>query len=297
MSNELENYQAHGCTVSISYDEGPANPWEDWDGLPPIMVFSESLTEYGEWPSLAELVNKKWHKLKNSVVVDGYTLHTAQKVYARDYQCGMNEAREQVINDDLPDEPSGWGDAERYFTLYAQALTANGIPCLHTQRNGCSQGRSVQLLLMLDDDTKPKKKADHEKALESNADLYAAWAFGDVYCYDVTDQNDDHVDGCSGFYGDGGLEQAKADAESAAQAHSESEQARRVKLPNDPVVIRAMVDAGHTVTAGPQGGDRLGKDQHGWYYIQSEVSGSCVGLTSRDGKELNSHAFYYEVKA
>lgn len=301
MSNELENYQAHGCTVSIQYDDSPANPWEAWDSQPPLMAYSDHQSTYGDFPDLAALINKKWHKLKSQLHIDGQTLHTAQKIEARDCGITLTEAREQVI-DDLVNQvqhPHSYNDAREQFDILSAIYEAHGITCLNACRRGHSQGDFVRLFIALTPDWLKAtgcKKADADKILKSSADLYAAWAFGDVYGYTVTDKNGDDVDSCWGFYGDEGLKDGKFEAESAAEHHSQSEAARRVKLPNDPVVIRAMVDAGHRVIAGPEGGDVVEKDNKGQYLIRCLVNDYCISLTSHDGKQLNSRVFYYLPK-
>lgn len=108
------------------------------------------------------------------------------------------------------------------------------MPCHQTQSNGYSQGDSVLLLAVATPEWRKKAGAPDDCADQCKAacELYAAWAWGDVYgIMEITDPDGDELEHGSvwGFYGsdhkksgllDSALDSIACHKESSARVHS-----------------------------------------------------------------------------
>lgn len=208
MENLATTEQHKGVTISIHYDTNSENPFENWDGLAPLMMqsgsrYSKNVTDY----SKGDINNY----LKD-VLTDGQIIR---------HQTALADAFEVNIEDlDKEDKISEIryeiGKSENFDALTILCELAK-VPHLNTYSRGYSQGSHADIFIC---ETPEFLKVTGLKELtietmESGAELFGHWAWGDVYSFITEDENGDILDSCSGFYGDdynksGLMEEAKS---------------------------------------------------------------------------------------
>lgn len=253
--------EAHGFTVRAVRDESPESPWDAWDGQPPLIVYYDrSLDEKGDVPNpLADMsdsfIARNWRALCK--IFDQSP--DAAKERKADYgYFKIADAKRELLDEWLDDiRPSRYsGHAGDYMTAMGELCELRGWPSLSASSHGYSQGDYAELLLIFSPayakeigaawPRSAKAKAEARERLKSDAKLWGAWAWGDVYGFVIEsldsdgDPDGDCLDSCFGFYGDdfawSGL--AEAAAESLAYIRKERKAKRLAKLKE---LIRARV--------------------------------------------------------
>jgi hypothetical protein len=231
-------------------DDSPENPFTSWDCNPPTLVFYDrSVTGYagGKRDDSAvtvydflPLVSLK----KCREILTDLAGEDDAKRLSKEYGNARDALGEYVIWDAI-NNPRYWGEAGKYFDLLESLAIAAKIPHYNGQRNGYSQGHCTLVFVALLPATlaawgNDKKwiKEHGAKSAESTADLYAAWAYGDVYGYTIAevipgdededeDEDEDFTgESCWGYYGDdheksGLLEDAYGAVERLVKAREE----------------------------------------------------------------------------
>lgn len=271
--------------IHILQDTTPANPWSDWDGQPPLLVVSgRDTAEYGldaKCPQFTEqAVRQYWremlgHIVQNSEVgVNGrrlwFTYDTTWRglmAFARAEYDTHGYPLWEVLADAFAEHVNGEHLTDR-IELLAEVYEWLGMPAVTTSASGYCQGDYIEGLLVATPEW--RKEVGNEsctdeqvrKSLRSDFDTYAAYAFGDVYGWVLTEHNPDHsphtwwggvavfqhdggakypdgeIDSCWGFYGSNhaksGLKGAALDAvayetQRAAEDEARADAARLVE--------------------------------------------------------------------
>ena len=205
----------HGYTANIDNDDFPENPWESWDGQPPILVFHDSsLTTYKDSLSLRDIYReipvrcfgpKGRQPILDAMGIEPGDAHR----YLGDRGKAKAEDWYNAIAEILPENPGGWTSATKFFEMLEFLCTLAKIPCKWARSNGYSQGHaSLVFVAAMPQWVKEvgwnPPKADQQESLQADIDLYSAWAWGDVYGVkeilrpDSTEVPDSS---CWGFYG------------------------------------------------------------------------------------------------
>lgn len=249
-----------GFTVKAIRDESAESPWEAWDGQPPLIVYYDrSLDEKGDVPNpLAGMsdsfIARNWRALCK--IFDQAPDAAQERKADYDFE-RIADAKRELLDEWLEEiKPSRYsGHAGDYMTALGELCELRGWPSLSTSSHGYSQGDYAELLLIFSPDYAkaigakwPRTKAAKAEArerLKSDAKLWGAWAWGDVYGFVIEPSDDselpgDCLDSCFGFYGDDFTESglAEAAAESLAYIRKERRERRLAKLKE---LIRARV--------------------------------------------------------
>jgi len=208
---------AHGYTAEIYPDASPENPFGLWDCLPPIAVLN--------WERYhAKLENYAGDELTLKTLLafipaEKWTSRAGKREILAALPFSIKEAKDAIrkagsFRDAITDElaydlrPSGWSEWAEYFDAMRALAAIAGIPCHLTQSNGYSQGDSALVFTAAlpawveRAGTAPEYQ---HQACKHAADLWSAWAWGDVWGvarivspdgYEVEDAS------CWGFYGD-----------------------------------------------------------------------------------------------
>lgn len=250
-----------GLTIRAVQDSDASNPWDDCDGLAPLLwTNGDGLNDetdkrgnYGDAESplstrSAAWISRHWAELVRIVAPDyapDVLAAEALEEYGRPAGDAKRSKLEEILADDKPSGSYGaWSQACTYFDKLESLWRLLGVAALDFQRNGYSQGDSVRGLLVA---TPEWIKAmgitaghDMQADLERQADLFGAWAFGDVYGYQIEDSDGETLDSCYGFYGSdfdqSGL--AEAATESADHILGNARKLRQDRLKR---LIRARV--------------------------------------------------------
>lgn len=249
-----------GFIVKAIRDESAESPWEAWDGQPPLIVYYDrSLDEKGDVPNpLAGMsdsfIARNWRALCK--IFDQAPDAAQERKADYDFE-RIADAKRELLDEWLEEiKPSRYsGHAGDYMTALGELCELRGWPVLSTSSHGYSQGDYAELLLIFSPDYAkaigakwPRTKAAKAEArerLKSDAKLWGAWAWGDVYGFVIEPSDDselpgDCLDSCFGFYGDDFTESglAEAAAESLAYIRKERRERRLAKLKE---LIRARV--------------------------------------------------------
>lgn len=244
-----------GLVIRAIQDSDCSNPWHDSDGMAPLIWTSgdsfndESGAYYIESPLKRfsdYALGRKWRELCQALDVDPGELEAEIKLERKDYGGRLADYRRDKLEERLGElKPSGrsWGAACDYLAALETLWQLAGIEALDFQRNGYSQGDSVRGLLVALPEWREAMgiKAGHDMRadLESQADVFGAWAFGDCYGYVIEAADSDgepdgeQLDSCWGFIGDdfeksGLAEQALSSADYIL-ASAKKRKAERVK--------------------------------------------------------------------
>lgn len=254
-----------GFRVTAELDSDARNPWKDMDCLAPLVTYSDrSVTEYGDMPDpIAAMsdsfINRHWRELCDIFDMPESEARVLKRAYS--YNCGIAEVKRDLLNEWLGNE--GERDTMR---IKGELFDLLGWPTLSTTSRGYSQGDWAELLLVytpahaaacgIKFPRSAKAKAAALADLESTADLWGYWAWGNVYgavieAWDGKKVIGDPLDSCWGFYGDEYAESGLAEyAESEIAAIRRQRKAARVaKLKTlirarVPVAIRADIMKG-----------------------------------------------------
>ena len=217
---QIETLEYKGYEIEVAQDKSPENPFEAWDCEPPLVTYYGARHDYAKsyqgapetvgdiirlMPSACFERGQRVALFKKLGMDEKYTLReVAQAV--RDYGT-FQSALIELVTEQVGSKPEGWRDALTWFEMAESLLNWAGIPCLNTQSNGYSQGDSTLLLVILTPEwvkmtgVKPEHYAT---SMEATAELYGAWAWGDVYgVSDILDPNGEEIEegSCWGFYG------------------------------------------------------------------------------------------------
>jgi len=256
-----------GFRVTAEQDSDARNPWQDMDGLAPIMsYYDRSIQQYGDWSETDAIaamsdsfINRKWRELCDIFDMPEREARDLKSAYR--YDCSIAEVKRDLLNQWLDDES---GQAK--VNLLRDLFNLLGWPTLSTTSRGYSQGDWAELLLVytpahaatcgIKFPRSAKAKAAALADLEGAAKLWGYWAWGNVYgavieAWDGARPIGDPLESCWGFYGDDFDESGLAEyAESTIAAiRDQRKRARVAKLKElirarVPVAIRADIMKG-----------------------------------------------------
>lgn len=207
------------CSVKIDNDPDAESPWESWDCMTPLAWLSLTGGGVTAWDSgdgiLTPLdtvppawASRHWRALCDILRLDPQD-HDSDARENADYHGGLSDSRLALFQERLQEmESFYWGPCSDHFDALAAIWKLRGVPALTFQRNGYSQGDSVLGLLVETPEHAARcgydpKKPGHDvgAGLEGAANLFGAWAFGDIYGFTIENSHGEHVDSCWGFYG------------------------------------------------------------------------------------------------
>lgn len=200
--------------VEIDQDSFAENPWESWDFQTPIMVYSDRNLQI--WDSGDDIenvfarfsdyqVSRHWREICRILDVSESD-HESETADLKSWAPGWSKAdcRREHFSETLRDLP----DSDRLDSL-AALYGLIGIPAICVARNGYCQRDWLNILLVATPEHANRcgfdlKNPQHDirQSLEADADLFAAWAFGDVFGYSIEcEETGETLDSCCGFYG------------------------------------------------------------------------------------------------
>jgi hypothetical protein len=209
----------HGYTAEIHIDESPENPFEAWDCEPPIAVlnwerYHAKLDNYGGDELnleilLALIPAPLWESREGKrAILAALPFDMADlRDTMRDGWGGKLDFSDAIHALAETLTPSGWGEWVEYFGTMKAVAAVAGIPCHYTQSNGYSQGDSALVFVAALPAWVGKVGAPaehHAEQCKHAADLWSAWAWGDVYGVAEIlrpDGEEAPYGSCWGFYG------------------------------------------------------------------------------------------------
>lgn len=190
-----------GYTIHAEVEDGPSNPFKDWDCEPPILVHTDrTVTGYGLDHCAPSLTREeiKLHASEIAAFLGASTLLRA----IRDYIAPGDDAVD-LINQAVDGNVSNASNSEK-LDLIGEVWSWKGAEHVSVSRNGYSQGAWAEVLVVATPEWKKRMGITEpmtDESLEATADLYAAWAYGDVFGFVVEDPEGEELESCWGFYG------------------------------------------------------------------------------------------------
>lgn len=211
-----EQIEVCGVSVSIWQDVDAENPYEWGDGMAPAIWIGlgrgYNMQEYGEadlhgffYHMPPTWVSHHWRKIAAILDLAESDVDSECRETLADYGGHMSNVRQDYFAERLADMRSdSWGYAIDYLEALAALYRLAGIPAQTFQRNGYCQGDSVFGLIVHAPAWCERVgfKGDAAKDMESEADTFGAWCWGDIYGFTVgNDEEGEDMESCGGFYG------------------------------------------------------------------------------------------------
>lgn len=181
--------------LRIKHDPNAENPWENWDGMIPLMMES---ADYSNGGILKAIQNKA----TCSMVI------RHQKRLADILGIDLDYFREMEFSTDEKITDIDHAISNASFSEISELLDLFRIPNIGYTSRGYSQGDAVDVLIVMTPDfirehgIKPRK---FDAEFSGARKLLDAWAWGDVYGFIIEESEDgeewDETDSCWGFYG------------------------------------------------------------------------------------------------
>lgn len=207
---ETLNYK--GYTIKIEHDTDARNPYKDGDYMAPaIWFYDRSYANYA--PELHNpfdyytdnQISRHWRKICD---IFGFIEAEHQqeiKQYQENWPDPTGQVRRAIFEEHTAGlKGHGWSSAIQYLETLAALYNLIGIPAFTEQSNGYCQGDSSYGLIIYTPEFQEAMglKPDHDfaKAAKGEAETYGDWAWGNMYGY-VISKDDEVLDSCWGFRG------------------------------------------------------------------------------------------------
>ena len=230
-----------GYRIRAEHDTWSPNPFVDWDGNWPIAIYSDGSIEVYEKTKGVPIRDVLSYFNDAHLVIDQKAIAAVLGADRSDLVNHLPDPDGRWADDTLADPPRWITDADalrswfedaignedesKLLDTYEQLYKLLGIPCYKTTSRGHCGGDWAEVIVVATPGARAQFGCEEvaESDLESTADLYFAWAWGDVYGYvvekpvfdedgDVVDWDDVPDGACWGYYGDdhtkSGLEEA-----------------------------------------------------------------------------------------
>lgn len=209
-----ETVNVAGVPVEIWQDQNAENPYEWGDCMAPALWLSArgGFDEYGGadlgaffWHVKPEWVSRHWRKVAAILDLAESDVDSECRETLADYGGHLSNVRQEYFAERLAEiRAESWGSAIDYLEALAALYRLAGMAADTFQRNGYCQGDSAFGLIVHTPEWQERVgfNGDAAKDMESEADAYGAWMWGDVYGFSVEDaENGEDTECCDGFYG------------------------------------------------------------------------------------------------
>jgi len=188
--------------LKIVHDSTPTNPFKDWDGCIPLMYESgHGNADFSDGEIVSHVIDSI---TDGQIIRHQRTLMDMLDLYAEDYEEYTKEEKIDEIRHEMH---------RADMDTITELCEMFKIPHLVHQSTGYSQGDYAKVLIVPTDEFfkltgAPRKGI--EKQMQETAELFDAWAWGDVYgfqvievtkCEDCGEEHEEEIDSCYGFYG------------------------------------------------------------------------------------------------
>ena len=212
-----------GINIEIENDDIAENPFEVWDGCMPLITNSGRhgfISDYSKGDIvnyLRDYLTYNQVKRNHKRIIDMMNKDVDSRFHYtyEDFKADYPEDRTEHLKDTLLYEFLDTND----FDNLEKFCIEFGIKHYKGTSTGYSKSDWADVFMCWTPEfekiTGRTYESIDEKDFENALDLFSAWAWGDVYWYNIEDE-ENHVGSCGGFYGDdhdksGLLEGAKSE--------------------------------------------------------------------------------------
>ena len=196
-----------GYTIKIMNDEYGynRNPYEDGDGMYPMMA--KSLSRHGnKWDyynaSDEFCPSTKQYRRHKKALIEALSIDEAD-IKASYPKKDWAYRTEEEVNDAI-----AAAIKEHDYDTLEVVGNILGIPCLSTSSTGYSQGDHIEMLVVWTKEwgkkvgtTKKDSLANNKAYMETNAKVFGAWVWNDIFGFEILDPSGSEFDdnSCFGF--------------------------------------------------------------------------------------------------
>lgn len=196
----------NGYRIRAERDDNASNPFEDWDGNWPIAIYYDRSIKVYEKTKGAQ-IGDPLARFGDALLV------ICQKQLEKLLERHLNDLRYHLDAWPEDQDPPKWvtdaealrnwfgealGEVEdsKLLDVYEELYKLLSIPCYKTTSRGYCQGDWAEVLVVAtpeavnefmpagpDNPWNSEREKKLQESLKSTADLYGAWAWGDVYGY------------------------------------------------------------------------------------------------------------------
>lgn len=211
-----EQIEVSGVSVSIWQDQDAENPYEWGDAMAPAIWTGlgrgYNMQEYGDadlhgffYHVAPTWVSDHWRKIAAILDLPESEVETECRETLADYGGDMSNVLQEYFAERLTEMRSdSWSYAIDYLEALAALYRLANMAADTFQRNGYSQGDSVFGLIVhtLEWRERVGFNGDAARDMESGANTFGAWCWGDIYGFTVgNDEEGEDMESCGGFYG------------------------------------------------------------------------------------------------
>lgn len=216
--------------IRIVKDSSPANPWKDWYCEPPLMY--DGGRHWGE-----DYSNGGIHEDILNKITDGFIIRNQKELEEILEDVDLQDMKDREFSKDDKISDIRYYIGEANITELGKICELLKIPHKSYTSRGYSQGDCLDVLIVLTDkwfDTTGAIRENKETTLESSAELFDQYMWGDVYGFIIEEcksyakvpaeefkygsmdnvefeEEWEEIDSCWGFYGDKWMENGMSD--------------------------------------------------------------------------------------
>jgi hypothetical protein len=181
-----EDYKGFTIKIHQDQDSGSLNPYENNDGMYPMMVDGGRHDRYDYLDASAAFYpTTNQYRRHKKALMELLNVSQGEGDTANDTENAVTEAIGDAIRE------------HDYDTLEAVGKIL-GVPCLNTSSIGYSQGDYMDLLVVWTPEfaktTGVEKKDATYESMEANAKEYGAWAWNDIFGFTIEDQDGNEIE-------------------------------------------------------------------------------------------------------
>lgn len=216
-NGEYETATYRGLEIRALPDRNAENPWEAWDGEPPLVArdsgfmqthgarYGDPLNPFADLPD--SWFSRNWRAIAKAFDVPESDFDSECRGYMNkgdSLTLWRRDVAESMLSDARPGRDGyGFNDAAQ---IAARLWAIRGVEAISTTVTGYVQGDWAHLLIVatpawVKATGAPAKGKECRDQLQASARLYASWAYGDVYGFEIVDSDGDALESVWGYYG------------------------------------------------------------------------------------------------
>lgn len=199
----FETIEYRGYTINILPDLDALCPWENEDGLPPLLVYSEGHIESygGELDLDPPDLTREQIRQNAADIADMFDYKTLLQLVINYANPSILQTGDEAVNDAIR-EALTWLPKSDQFEALATIYGMAGIPAVCKSIHGSCQGDYAEVLAVATYDFIETSGVNPDNPnLDADIQLFEHWAFGSVYGFNISKGENNDIDSCWGFYG------------------------------------------------------------------------------------------------
>lgn len=229
----VERIDYRGYEIEILHDDGAVCPWEDWEGVAPLITDDRWWGHPDDTDALHDLIYfggdvaaKHWREMLDFLDYESNWRGMREFILDERWRSPANRDEMLEFLVEALHEHIGNNPGTSFLEDCKMILDWQNIPCRIERVRGYCQGDVIDLLIAHTPSFVERVGVNHDsdetvkKDMESDVRLFGWWAFGDVYAYTINKHHEiaegtttdgvvltdvayteKDIEACAGFYG------------------------------------------------------------------------------------------------